>query len=245
MSCWVFDLKVGPDGQIEHFKARLVARGFSQEFSKDYNDTFAPVIHLESLRVLFTLAATYGLIAHLMDATNAYVGSQIDKRIIMSVPQGVEALPDHVCEILQSLYGLKQSGRLWHQKISQFITSMGFKATSADPSVFIDKRGTIIALYVDDLLVFGKDEQVITPIKKKLNNFHPMKDSGLTTKILSIHISWLCDRITLDQEHYTREILTEFGMDECKITATPLSLSMDLLGTESPKLSKPMHLTYQ
>ena len=72
-----------------------------------------------------------------MDAPNVYIGSQFDKRILMSILEG-EALSNHVCEIIHSLYDLKQSGRLWHQKISQFITSIGFKPTSADPSVFIN-----------------------------------------------------------------------------------------------------------
>lgn len=117
---------------------------------------------------------------------------------------------------------------------------MAFKPTSAGAGVFINKRGTIIALYVDDLLVFGKDEWVITPVKKRLNDFHPMRDSGRVAKVLAIRVSWLSDRITLDQEHYTREVLTEFSMNGCKVTATPLSSSTNLL-EESPELTRAMH----
>ena len=110
----------------------------------------------------------------------------------MQPPQGVEHLPGQVCDIQQSLYGLEKSGRLRHQKVSKFITSIGFKPTYADPSVFVNNRGVIIALYVDDLLVFGKDERTITPVKQKLKAFHPMKGSGLVVnKILGIRVSWL------------------------------------------------------
>ncbi|KAL1952680.1 hypothetical protein VTO42DRAFT_4454 [Malbranchea cinnamomea] len=234
-----------PDGHVERFKACLVARGFTQEPGKDFDETFSPVMRLESLRVLFSLAAAYCLISHIMDATNAYVGSEIDRPILMTPPEGIEHPAGQVCELRRSLYGLKQSGRLWHQKISKYIISLGFKPTSTDPSVFINSRGIIIALYVDNILIFGRNTDLITLVKEKLASFHPMKDSGLVTKILGIHVSWLPDRITLDQEHYCRKILTEFGMEECKTAATPISSSTNLLGTESPVLSKQLHSVFQ
>ncbi|KAL1955953.1 hypothetical protein VTO42DRAFT_7938 [Malbranchea cinnamomea] len=180
-----------------------------------------------------------------MHATNAYVGSDIDRPISMKPPEGVEHLAGQVCELRRSLYGLKQSGRLWHQKISRYIVSLGFKPASADPSVFINPRGVIIALYVDDILIFGTNTGEITRVKERLASFHPMKDSGLVTKILGIRVSWLPDRITLDQEHYCREILTEFGMEECKTAATPISSSTNLLGTESPVLLKQLHSVFR
>jgi hypothetical protein len=76
----------------------------------DFEDIFAPVIRLESLRILFALATVHGLKAHLLDAINAYVGSKIDKQIFIEIPEGVDPKshdPNNVCEILQSLYGLQ------------------------------------------------------------------------------------------------------------------------------------------
>jgi hypothetical protein len=72
----------------------------------DYEDTFAPVIRLESLRILFAITATCRLVAHILDTTNAYIGSKIDKQIYMEIPQGIDHQIyelDDVCEILQSL----------------------------------------------------------------------------------------------------------------------------------------------
>ena len=94
---------------------------------------------METLCVLFTIAAIYGYKAHLLDAMNTYVGSQIDKWILMIPPEGVEHLPGQVCKILQSLYSLKQSGRLWNLKIASHIEKIGFKPTTVDSSVFINE----------------------------------------------------------------------------------------------------------
>jgi reverse transcriptase-like protein len=229
---WAFLVKYNADGRVEGFKARLVARGFLQREGLDYEDTFAPVIRLESLRILFAIAASYGLVAHLLDATNAYVGLRIDKKIYMEIPQGVDRQthePDDLCELLQSLYGLKQSAYLWNQKVKAFVTSIGFKQSSADPGVFINDRGIIIAVYVDDILVFSKDPKNMDSTKPKLKGFHPMKDSGLVNKIPGIRVTWMKDgSIRLDQEFYARSILGEFGMLDSKPQEVPLSPSIDL-----------------
>ena len=74
---WVFDVKLGPDGWIERFKARLVARG-NEQSDNDFEETFAPVFQLDSLWILVALAARYGLLAHMLDASNAFVGSDLD-----------------------------------------------------------------------------------------------------------------------------------------------------------------------
>jgi hypothetical protein len=248
---WVFDLKYGADGRLERFKARLVARGFSQQEGLDFEDTFAPVIRLESLRVLFAIAASYGMIAHLLDATNAFVGSKIDKEMFMEIPQGLEdhgfgpTEPDQVCEILQSLYGLRQSANLWNQKVKSFVETIGFKSSTADSSVFINERGVIIALYVDDILVFSKATKDIDWTKKKLKEFHPMKDSGLAKKILGIRITWLPNGgIRLDQEFYATQMLKEFGMDHSKDRILPLGPSTNL-SADSQRLPKDLHSKFR
>jgi hypothetical protein len=250
ISCkWVFDIKYSGDGRIERFKARLVARGFSQQEGIDFEDTFAPVIRLESLRILLAIAAMYGLIAHLLDATNAFVGSKLDKQIYMEVPEGLPknlqpSDPNDVCELLQSLYGLRQSANLWNHKVKDFVTSIGFTPSTADSSIFINKRGILIALYVDDILIFGKSNKEIDLIKGKLKAFHPMKDSGLVSKILGIRITWSKNRIRLDQQFYATRILEEFNMQDSKPQKLPLSPSINL-NEESPRLTRELHSKYR
>ena len=123
--------------------------------------------------------------------------------------------------------------------------SIGFRQSTADPGVFINDRGVIIALYVDDTLVFGKDIKDIESTKDQLKSFHPMKDSGLAQKILGVHITWTKDSIRLDQEVYAKSILEEFGMTESKPQETPLSPSIDLNDGSTRKLSRDLHAKFR
>ena len=100
-----------------------------------------------------------------------------------------------------------------------------------------------MALYIDDILVFGPSSSAIKPVKKKLVSFHPMKDSGLCKKILDIRITWKKDRITLDQQYYSEQILIEFGMEKSHPETIPLGKSVNLQG-ESPRLRPSEHSTY-
>jgi hypothetical protein len=134
---------------------------------------------------------------------NAFVGLKLDKQIFIEIPKGLpkNLLPqgnNYVCELLESLYGLRQSVNLWNHKVKDFVTLIGFTISTTDPSIFMNQRGIIIALYVDNILVFGKDEKSINTIKTKLKAFHLMKDLGIVRKILRIQVTWYKDRISLD-----------------------------------------------
>ena len=132
------------------------------------------------------------LVAHMLDMLNAFVGSDLDKPNCMEIPEGLQDFnPDArangvVLELKKLLYGLRQSMNLWHQKISQFLMKIGFKPTTADPSIFINNQGLIITLYMDNIIIFGKEEGKINTVKKKLKKFHPMTNAGLVKKLLGI-----------------------------------------------------------
>ena len=141
---WVFDVKLGPDGQIERFKVRLVARG-NEQSEDDFGETFTPVFYLDSLQILMALAMRYGLLAHVLDAVNAFASSDLDKPNYMEIPEGLQDFDPEanvnkgmILELRKSLYGLRQSANLWHQKITGFLMKIGFKLTTVDPSVFIN-----------------------------------------------------------------------------------------------------------
>ena len=139
---WVFDIKLGPDGQIERFKVRLVARG-NEQSDNDFEETFALVFQLDSLWILVALAVRYGLLAHMLDASNIFVSSDLDKPNCMEIPEGLQdfdpdATEGMVLELRKSLYGLHQSANLWHWKITNFLMKIGFRPTTADLSVFIN-----------------------------------------------------------------------------------------------------------
>ena len=107
-SRWVFDLKKNQQGEVTKFKARLVARGFSQKKGIDYIETFAPTAKYNSLRMLLAVATTEDLEIHQGDVESTYLAADLDEEIFMELPEGVETR-GKVCRVLKGLYGLKQS----------------------------------------------------------------------------------------------------------------------------------------
>lgn len=146
----------------------------------------------------------------------------------MEIPEGLQDFdPDAtggmVLELRKSLYGLRQSAFLWHRKITTFSKKIGFSPITADASVLISSRSIMIALYVDDIVIFGNETQEIERVKEELKAFHPMTDTGLIDKLLGIQFTWLDGSIRLDQEIYASQILDEFEMTDCKPEPWPTS----------------------
>ena len=171
-----------------------MARG-NEQSDNDFEETFAPVFQLDSLQILIALAARYGLLAHMLDASNTFVGSDLDKPNCMEILEGLQdfnpdATEGMVLELRKSLYGLHQSVNLWHQKITSFLMKIGFRPTTADLSMFINNQGLIIVLYMDDVVIFRCEEKEISKIKKKLKEFHSMTDSSIVNKLLGICFTW-------------------------------------------------------
>ena len=162
-SKWVFKVKYKQDGTIERFKARLVARGFTQKYGIDYEETFAPTLRYESLRMLIFIVVQFGLVLHQMNVDNAYLLDNLLEEIYLEIPKELTSKnPDEALLLQKGLYGLKQSDRVWNQKLSKFLASMGSQPTFSDPCVFVNaKKHLIIAFYVDDLLVIGKTEEAV------------------------------------------------------------------------------------
>ena len=106
------------------------------------------------------MAARYGFLAHMLNVSNAFVGLDLDKPNCMEILEGLQDFDPEVregmiLELRKSLYRLCQSVNLWHRKITNFLKQIGFQPTIADPSIFINNQGLIIALYVDNIIVFG------------------------------------------------------------------------------------------
>jgi hypothetical protein len=141
----VFKIKQGTNGEVERYKARLVARGFTQTYGVDYNETFAPVTKFTSIRCILALAALEDMEIHQMDVKTTFFNGKLEEEIYMEQLQGfVHQGGEHlVCKLHKSLYGLKQSPRAWNQKLDAFIKSIEFMKSEADPSVYVAQVGTI------------------------------------------------------------------------------------------------------
>ena len=135
---WVYDVKGDPNNPI--YKARYVAKGYSQTYGIDYFETFSPTTRMESIRVLMQLAVNYNLLVHQMDVKSAYLHAPIDCDIYVAQPKGYEILHENgkrmVFKLNKSLYGLKQSGRNWNNLLCSYLCDIGFTQSNVDPCIY-------------------------------------------------------------------------------------------------------------
>jgi hypothetical protein len=181
-SRWLFKIKHAADGSIEKYKARFVARGFSQKEGIDYEETFTPVARYTSIRTIIALAAKMKWKLHQMDVKTTFLNGVIKEEVYIEQPQGfeVEDTKSHVCRLKKGLYGLKQGPRAWYGRINSFLTSLGFTKSKADSNLYfkiMNNELVILLLYVDDLFLTG-EEKLIAEYKKRLASEFEMKDLG-------------------------------------------------------------------
>jgi len=232
---WVFKAKHDSNGNIVRFKARLVARGFSQAFGIDYFDTYAPVAKLTTYRTIFALAALEQWEIHGMDVITAFLLGKLDEEIYMAQPEGFVAKgmkAGMVCRLLRSIYGLKQASRVWNRRLHRFLVKIGFTRSNADHCLYVNhKRKIWITIWVDDLLIAGKDSKEIARVKKQLGDEFEMKDLGLVKHFLGMRITRDPSNgsISIDQTAYIRSILERFGMEASKPVSTPLATGSRLV----------------
>jgi hypothetical protein len=140
----VFKIKHGVDGEVECYKARLVARGFTQTFGVDYNETFAHVAKFVSIRCNLALVAIEDMEIHQMDVKTTFLNGDLEEEIYMEQPEGFTEEGEHlVCKLHKSLYGLKQSPKAWNQKLDVFLKSIEFVRSDADFSVYVAQVGDV------------------------------------------------------------------------------------------------------
>ena len=159
----VFRVKYDSNGQVERFKGRLVAQGYSQKYGIDYDETLSPVARFSSICTLLAFAVEMGMQIHQMDVVTAFLNGDLKEEIYMQQPSGY-IQPDKnglVCKLKKSLYGLKQSPRCWNEKLCEHLKSLGFKESVADPCIFVrqKKELQIIVVYVDDLILLSKSSE--------------------------------------------------------------------------------------
>lgn len=221
---WIYRTKKAADGVISKYKARLVAKGFQQVHGIDYDETFAPVAKMDSIRLALAIAAARKWEVHHMDVKNAFLHGDLEEEIYMEQPQGYVQDPSLVCRLKKSLYGLKQAPRAWYAKMDSYLLSQGFIRCKSDPNVYM-LRSTdsllIIVLYVDDLLITGSSISAIATVKTTLHDRFSMTDMGLLHYFLGLEISQSDSGINMTQSKYANDLLVRFQMIDCKPAATP------------------------
>ncbi|GAU20588.1 hypothetical protein TSUD_297610 [Trifolium subterraneum] len=197
---WVYKVKLNPKGEITRHKARLVVKGFLQKEGIDFNEVFAPVARMETIRLVIAMAHYNGWSMHQMDVKCAFLNGPLDEEVYVTQPPGFIIKEDEfkVYKLHKALYGLKQAPRAWNKRIDKFLNDIGFSKCVTEHGVYVKncaEIGTIIlCLYVDDLLITGSNED---------------------------HIRETSEGLILHQKKYASEILKRFEMDQCNPALTP------------------------
>lgn len=237
-SKWVYTIKERPKTS-PRYKARLVAKGYLQKPGIDYGEIFSPVMKMDSIRIILSLAAFYKLdIAH-FDVKTAFLYGDLKEELYLEQPEGFCDGTGKVCRLFKGLYGLKQASRAWNNKLHGFLTEFGFQQVKSDHCVYFMKNHEIIVIlgiYVDDGLLCCNSElikdKILTYLKKLLeiqvedaNCFVGLEiDRDKNKNILKIH-----------QKTYIKRILTRFNMLDCKTIDTPADANV--------RLSKPVEIS--
>ncbi|KAE8912640.1 hypothetical protein PF003_g3708 [Phytophthora fragariae] len=221
-----FRVKLSGDGTVERLKARICAQGFTQEFLKDYFETYAPVARLNSIRTFLALITQTGMRVRQGDVPTAYVKAGLKETIYVRQPKGFEeGSPTSVWRLKKALYGLKQAGREWNAELNGFLLHCGLVPTREDPCVYIHPtKALIVLIYVDDLLIGYHDEATLASLLTALQDKYGVKDLGDISWFLGIRVSVDVEQgiTTMDQSQYAGEVLRRFGMSGCRPRKTPM-----------------------
>nr|GEX93169.1 putative RNA-directed DNA polymerase [Tanacetum cinerariifolium] len=206
----------------------------------DYEETYSFVMDAIMLRYLISLAVSENLDMRRMDVVTAYLYGSLDSDIYMKIPKGFK-MPKALSEkpkdmysvkLQRSLYRFKQSGRMWYNRLSDYLISKGYKSNLICPCVFIKKTTyefTIIAVYVDDLNIIGTHKE-INEVDVHLKEEFEIKDLGKTKYCLGLQIEHMPNDILVHQSNYTEKVLKRFNMYKAKSLSTPMvgrSLNVD------------------
>jgi hypothetical protein len=240
-SKWVFKIKHNANGSIERYKVRLVAQGFSQCPGVNFTETFVPTTKWAALRSIFALAAFKDLELESVDISNAYLNGKLkDVEVYMKQPEGFEVKDSSWAAKLQKgVYGMKQGGRCWYEKLNQVLQCEGFRRLRSDASIFVweDADSKVIVLvFVDDITLASKSKPKIQMLKALLAKHFRLRNLGASKQLLGVEIlrNRAKGELGLTQRGYAQDILARFGLSDCRPVSTPLNPGTRLNASLAP-----------
>jgi hypothetical protein len=230
---WVYKAKHNAAGELVKYKARLVAKGYAQRQGVDFDEVFAPVARMETVRLLLALAAHSGWEVHHMDVKSAFLNGALSEEVFVSQPPGyvIAGKESAVLKLQKALYGLRQAPRAWYAKLDASLISLGFTRNPLEHAVY--RRGDstrylLVGVYVDDLIITGTELQDIVRFKSQMQQLFKMSDLGKLTYYLGIEVVQEDSQITLCQAKYAEKVIESAGLINCNSCRTPMECRLKL-----------------
>ncbi|GJX89107.1 putative RNA-directed DNA polymerase [Tanacetum coccineum] len=233
----LYKIKYKSSSLVKKFKARVMAKGYSQREGIDFDETFSPVFKMVTVRCLIRIDVSNDWPLSQLDVNNAFLYGDLNEDIYMSLPLGFEcADKNKVCKLNKALYGLKQAPRQWNAKLTTVLVEHGFVQSKFDYSLYIKHSNDLfvaLLVYVDDFIITGNNIDEIENFKSYLKSKFMIKDLGAMKYFLGIEILDNANGICMTQRKYCLELIHEFGLLAAKPVTTPLPENCVLAVNES------------
>jgi hypothetical protein len=221
--------------------ARLVVKGYAQRKGIDYDEVFAPVARLDTVRLLIALAADRGWEMHHLDVKLAFLNGDLQEEVFVQQPEGFvkKGSENKVLKLSKALYGLHQAPRAWNAKLDCTLSALGFVRSLSEPAIYTRRSNSsqlVVGVYVDDLVITGPDRREICMFKKEMAAEFKMGDLGLIQFYLGIGVRQSAEGITLSQGAYAQKILEKAGLTGCNSRVTPMETRLKLSKSSSEAL---------
>lgn len=245
MDCkWVFGMKHDGDSHWIQDKARLVGKRYTQQYSLDYNDTWAAVMRLESVRMLAAVAAKLDLHLWQVDFISVYLNSEMKEDIYMCQPPGyvVSGKEEKVCKLVHTIYGAMQGGHDWFKMLGKMYDDLGYKSSHADLCVrtigHLDGTYTLTDMYMDDVWGALSSQEEAKCCKRELEEKWELKDIGENHYFLGMKIDQdlATGTILFSQHPYWESVLEDFNLTHITPHSTPLPVGITLNNSQSPTM---------
>ena len=242
---WVLNIKLQADGTIARYKARWVAKGFEQIEGIDFFDTFSSVVKTASWRVLLAIGTQFDMEIEHSDVDTAYLEAKLQEEVFIEQPHAFKK-GNKVCRLHKALYGLKQSAREWYDTLKKRLEEMGYTSIQKDHAVFIHQNnGSIIATYVDDLLILAHTRDTMNDIKASLDKRFKLKHLGTVSHYLGMQVFRNREKkeMFITQKGYIGQLIEQLGMEDCHTVMSPIDKNM-LLGQPQEGYEAPYELKH-
>lgn len=227
----VLNVKRDANGEVDRFKARIVAGGNRQTYGVDYLDTYAPVVDFSIVRMFLYLVLSLGFFVGQVDIKTAFLNGRLDEDVWVMSPRGIPGMKCRIYKLKKALYGLKQAHLAWHTRLCTDLQILGFRELHYAPCVFRRKHGSsfsFILVYVDDLLIFSTTQEEVERIVTELEGIYKLRRSEEVRLFLGVRLQWTFNKqgiatsLKMSQETYVHSVLRRFGMEKCKPALTPM-----------------------